>query len=261
MPAFSASLATYTLATFVAFGVFVFIAPVPAAGARALAAEGGLWTMPFAVAFIVGSMLTPLIARRVRTECADGRGSSACGDRFRGRWNQVGDLRMQLLVTDCSTIYSLGLAPVFTLATDMIVGTAPPERAGAASAISETGSELGGALGIAILGSLGTAVYRGGFVTDVASRIPSDVLDAARGTLGAAVVAADQLPSDLQVELLSMARAAFTDAMQLAAVISVAIVIITASLLAVLLRRRHVRESGAAFSGGGAPTALDSCAA
>lgn len=41
----------------------------------------------------------------------------------------------------------IGLAPVFTLATDMIVGTAPPERAGAASAISETGSELGGAQG------------------------------------------------------------------------------------------------------------------
>ncbi len=42
----------------------------------------------------------------------------------------------------------------------MIVTSAPAERAGAASAISETGTELGGAVGIAIIGSIGTAVYR-----------------------------------------------------------------------------------------------------
>jgi DHA2 family multidrug resistance protein-like MFS transporter len=41
------------------------------------------------------------------------------------------------------------------------VGSAPPERAGAASGISETSSELGGALGLALLGTIGTAVYRG----------------------------------------------------------------------------------------------------
>ena len=58
---------------------------------------------------------------------------------------------------------SLGLAPVFTLTTDLIIGAAPPERAGAASAISETSSEFGGALGIALLGALATAVYGNAF--------------------------------------------------------------------------------------------------
>jgi MFS transporter, DHA2 family, multidrug resistance protein len=56
-------------------------------------------------------------------------------------------------------LQSIGLAPVFTLTNDLIMATAPPERAGAASGISETASELGGALGIALLGSLATAVY------------------------------------------------------------------------------------------------------
>ena len=46
---------------------------------------------------------------------------------------------------------ALGLAPVFTLAADLMVSTAPPERAGAAAGISETSSEFGGALGIAVL--------------------------------------------------------------------------------------------------------------
>src|SRR5205807_8288742 len=52
------------------------------------------------------------------------------------------------------------LAPAFTLSTDLVIGSAPPERAGAAAALSETGSELGGALGIAILGTIGTGGYR-----------------------------------------------------------------------------------------------------
>jgi DHA2 family multidrug resistance protein-like MFS transporter len=56
-------------------------------------------------------------------------------------------------------LQSLGMAPVFTLTNDLIIGTAPPEQAGAASGISETASELGGALGIALLGSLATAVF------------------------------------------------------------------------------------------------------
>ena len=56
-----------------------------------------------------------------------------------------------------------------------IVGAAPPERAGSASAISETGAELGGALGVAVLGSIGTAIYRGG----VADAVPGDVPAAA----------------------------------------------------------------------------------
>jgi MFS transporter, DHA2 family, multidrug resistance protein len=59
-----------------------------------------------------------------------------------------------------SVVFSLALAPVDTLATDLTVGAAPPERAGAASALAETSAEFGGALGIAILGVIGTAVYR-----------------------------------------------------------------------------------------------------
>ena len=88
-----------------------------------------------------------------------------------------------------------GLAPVFTLATDLVVGAAPPERAGAASAISETGAELGGALGIAVLGSIGTAVYRGQMADAVPAGVPPEAAEAARDTLGGAVAAAADLPA------------------------------------------------------------------
>jgi len=66
-----------------------------------------------------------------------------------------------------SVIYSLEICPAVVLATDLVVSSAPAERAGSAAAISETSAELGGALGIAILGSIGTAVYRRGMVDGI----------------------------------------------------------------------------------------------
>ena len=87
-------------------------------------------------------------------------------------------------------MFALGLAPVFTLTTDLVVGSAPPERAGAASAISETSAEFGGALGIAIFGSIGVAIYRMMLGDALPTGVPVQAADAARATLGGAVVAA-----------------------------------------------------------------------
>lgn len=86
-------------------------------------------------------------------------------------------------------ILSLGLAPVFTLSTDLIIGTAPPERAGSASGLSETSSELGGALGIAVLGSLVTAIYRS-MMASQPPGVPQAAAQVARDTLGGAVTIA-----------------------------------------------------------------------
>jgi DHA2 family multidrug resistance protein-like MFS transporter len=137
-----------------------------------------------------------------------------------------------------SVILTLGVAPVGTLATDIVVGSAPPEQAGAASGISETGAEFGGALGIAVLGSIGTAVYR----IQVADAVPADAAEAARDTLGGAVAAADRLPDQLGARLLDTAREAFTQGLQLSAITSAALVMGMAILVLILLR--HIRASG-----------------
>ena len=157
-PAFSASLATYTLGTFVAFGSFLFIAQYLQRVLGLTPLQAGLWLLPFFAGWISGSMLAPLIARWLRPAFALSAGLVLAAGGFGLLTRVDGGSALPVLVTG-SLLVSLGLAPVFTLATDVIVGAAPPERAGAASAISETGSELGGALGIALLGSLATAVY------------------------------------------------------------------------------------------------------
>jgi DHA2 family multidrug resistance protein-like MFS transporter len=135
-----------------------------------------------------------------------------------------------------SVAFSLGSAPMTTLATDLMVGTAPPERAGAASAISETSSEFGGALGIAILGSIGSAVYRGQMADAIPAGVPPQAAEAARDTLGGALAVAEQLSDQLGGPLVEAARQAFTSGLQLAFAISAAIAVGIAILVAVLLR-------------------------
>jgi DHA2 family multidrug resistance protein-like MFS transporter len=143
---------------------------------------------------------------------------------------------LTLLVTG-SVLFSLALAPVDTLATDLAVGAAPPERAGAASALAETSAEFGGALGIAILGVIGTGVYRGQMTDNLPAGIPGEAATPARDTLGGAVAAAGQLPDQLAHALLQAACQAFTQGLHLAFAISAAAALGVAVLAAILLQR------------------------
>jgi DHA2 family multidrug resistance protein-like MFS transporter len=134
-------------------------------------------------------------------------------------------------------VYSVGISPVVILATDLIVGSAPVERAGSASAISETSSEFGGALGIAILGSIGTAVYRSSMADAVSDGVAPEAAEAARGTLGGALAVAERLPGQLGTELIGTAREAFVQAFELAAAICAALALATAVVAVFLLGR------------------------
>jgi MFS transporter, DHA2 family, multidrug resistance protein len=122
--------------------------------------EAGLWTVPHAAAFIVGALLTPLFVRWIRPGFVIAGGLAVAGAGFVVLARVDGDSALAPVVTG-SVVFALGLAPVYTLAADLMVGAAPPERAGGAAGISETSSGFGGALGIAALGAAGTAVYRG----------------------------------------------------------------------------------------------------
>jgi MFS transporter, DHA2 family, multidrug resistance protein len=258
-PAFSASLAAFMLSIFVIAGIFLFLAQYLQLVLGLSPLQAGLWTVPSAGGLIAGSMLAPLIVRRVRPAfvMAGGLALSAVGF---GMLIQVNAASGLAILVIGSVVFSLGVAPVGTLASDIIVGSAPPERAGAASGISETSAELGGALGIAVLGSVGTAVYRSEVTGAVPADVPPAAAEAARDTLGGAVAAAEELPDPLGAELLDAAREAFTQALQLTAITSAAIVVGVAILAAVVLR--DVRkgsgpegqpEPGGAIAGGKVP--------
>src|SRR5439155_18664687 len=131
-------------------------------------------------------------------------------------------------------------APVFTLTNDTIIATAPPERAGAAAGISETSSELGGALGIAMLGSLGAALYRGAMTDAVPLTLSPEAIEAARGTLGGALAVASALPNDVRVELLDGARAAFSLGLRVTAAVRASLILVMAVFVTLRMRRCSV---------------------
>ncbi len=218
--AFSAALVLYLLGTFVVFGAYVFIAQYLQLVLGLSPLQAGLATMPSMLGFVVGSFLVPRIARRFGPAftMAGGLALAAAGFAVLTQVEKTSGLAIIIIA---SILYSVGISPVVILATDLIIGSAPVDRAGAASALSETSSELGGALGIAILGSIGVAVYRAA----MAQSVPI-----ARATLGGAVAVAQGLPAHLGVELLATARGAFAHALELIAAICAVIALLMVPL-------------------------------
>jgi DHA2 family multidrug resistance protein-like MFS transporter len=235
--AFSASLGNYLLGIFVVVGYFLFIAQYLQLILGLSPLIAALWSLPSAAGFVVGSIIAPKIIHRFRPAVIMGVGMAvaAIGTAMLIGL-QLDGLGSLLLITAASVVISLGLAPVITLATELIVGSAPPEQAGAATGISETGGELGGALGIAILGSVGTAVYRTEVAEMLPSGIPAEAADAARDTLGGALAIAQTLPDALASGLVATAQTAFVDALHLVAAVAAVGAVVTAIGAALALR-------------------------
>ena len=241
---FSAALGVNFLSVFVMVGYFLFVAQFLQLVLGLSPLEAGIWSVPSAIGFVVGSNLAPRVVRAVRPPHVIGGGLaiSAAG---LAMLTQAGvpDPNLALaMVVAASVVISIGLAPVFGLTTELIVGSAPPERAGAASGISETGAELGAALGISVLGSIGVAIYRARVGDGLPSGIPADAAAAARDTLGGAVAAAAELPTALGAAVLDVARSAFVDGMVATAALA-AFLAVGVAVYAVLALR-HVRTTG-----------------
>ncbi len=242
VPAFSTALATYTLGILVVFGTELFLAQYLQLVLGLSALQAGLWSMPSGLGFVVGSMLAPVLARRVQPASVITSGLALAAVGF-GLLTQLDATAGLAVLVTGTVVFSLGIAPAATLATDLVVGAAPPERAGAAAAISETGSELGGALGIAIMGVIGAAVYRARVADAVPAELPHGAAVAARDTLGGALAAVGQLPDRLGEPLLDTAREAFTQGLHVVAGISAAVAMGGAILAAVLLRGVHTNSA------------------
>lgn len=191
------------LGVFFMFGWFVLLGQYYQLVAGMGPLDAGLWSTPSAIMFTAGSFATPALARRIKRVdlLAGGLVLSAIG--FIGLGLSSGFYGVLL-----SSLLLVGFTPVIALTTEIIVTSAPPERAGAAAALSETANELGGALGIGVLGSLGTLIYRSKMAGVIAA-LPPDLARVAGATLGGAADAVKSLPADQAERTLSAARDAF----------------------------------------------------
>ncbi|WP_371497906.1 MFS transporter [Kitasatospora sp. NBC_00374] len=153
------------------------------------------------------------------------------------------DTPLALILTAAGVI-AAGAVGTMTLTAEMVVSAAPAERAGAASATSETASELGSSLGIALLGAAGAAIYRTQLDGRMPAGLPADAARAAQDTLGGAVTVAGRISGPAGTELLAAGRAAFADGMHVAAVAGLLIM-----LGAALAANRLMRHLPAAPAG------------
>ncbi len=236
LPSFGAALATNVITLFVAFGFFLFIAQYFQLVLGLSPLEAGLWTLPSGIVFVLGSLAGPLLARRfgIPAVIIGGLGCSVAGFALLG---QLGDLSFAWLMVGY-TVFCIGLAPIGALTTDLVMSTVPPERAGVASGMSETSFEFGGALGIAVLGSIVTAMYRVGIEAALPAGLPPDAMAAARDTLGGALGAARDL-GPAGEPMLAAARAVYTRTLEQAAWICAGMSLAAMLVLRSLRRRLH----------------------
>jgi EmrB/QacA subfamily drug resistance transporter len=126
-----------------------------------------------------------------------------------------------LLLIGCA-VMSCGIVTVMALVSDLALSAAPPRRASSAASLLETGQEFGGAMGMALLGALATAVYT--------ADMPASAPENARKTLAGAVATGDD-------SLISIGRDAFVHSMRYASVAGAVLLLVGAVLAAALLRR------------------------
>jgi MFS transporter, DHA2 family, multidrug resistance protein len=193
----------------------------------------GLWMGPPALAMLLAGMTAPLLARRIRpgNVIAAALGLSVVGYLMLARADQA--LHGVALVTAAFSLVYLGLGTIAALGTDLVVGAAPGDKAGSASAMSETVQELGLAVGIATLGSLAAVVYRRCMAQTLPSDLPEPLARAAGDSLWAASAVGQQLPADV----LAQARTAFVTGLTASAVAAAIAIGALALLSAVALGR------------------------
>ena len=209
----NAALVTNLLGIFIAFGYFLFVAQYLQLVLGLTPLEAGLWSLPSAAGFIIGSnisLLRPPLPTLVRARDFVGGGfwRFACADPSRRQpGSRAGGRRIGGdLARHVARVHTHHRARR---------RQRTPRRPRAASGISETGAELGGALGIAVLGSIGAAVYRR--PRNAASRSPSRGGTGRARNVGRSGRCIQDLPESVGTAMLDSAREAFVQGLQVTA--------------------------------------------
>ncbi|MFI5743492.1 MFS transporter [Streptomyces anulatus] len=188
-------------------------------GLSALAAA--LWMLPSVVGVFVGLALAGKAAVRLSPASVVALGLAAAGTAI----VSLTGSGPVLLVTG-SMVTAVGVGVVALLSTDIVLAAAPPERAGAASALAETSTELGAALGVATLGTLSTALYQAGLPEQFPDSVPlADALQQANGHGGAVADAV---------------REAFTHSLQITMLTAAALLLAASAAAFLVLRGIHL---------------------
>ncbi|GAA4547403.1 MFS transporter [Amycolatopsis samaneae] len=232
--AFGAAVSIMLVGALTMGGVFLLVSQYLQLVAGLSAVEAGLLLVPQAGAVVVGSLIAPRLARRFRPEFVLGFGMLVAAAGILLFTQAAGASGVAFVVVGMS-IAGFGMGPQGVLCTEMVVSSVPPEKAGAASAMSETSAEFGIAMGIAVFGSVGTAVYRDRIA--VPAPVPAEAAAQASDSIAGALRVASTLPGSLADGVLATARDAFASGLHAVAGIGSAVVVVFAVVGMIALRK------------------------
>ncbi|MFF5031163.1 MFS transporter [Nocardia salmonicida] len=224
LPRFRVAVFTNLLAVFALAGVLFFGSQYLQLVLGRTPLQAGLLMLPGLAASVLGSLAAALLVRRWRATVV------LAGALVVAALGTAAFLAVDVVSGAEAFVLGfvgigLGAGVAMTVAADLVVGSAPAERAGAAAAISETAYETGLALGVALLGSTVMAIFRRGL--DL-SLLPDDAVATASGSLSGAVEVAAELPAAVAQEFLSSANQAFVSGIHLTVVGIVAVLLFAA---------------------------------
>ncbi|MEO3875074.1 MFS transporter [Nonomuraea sp. B12E4] len=192
--------------------------------------QAGLAQIPGGLSGAVGGVLAAKLIHRIGRNGVVALGLAMNAGAFL-YYSTLGTELNYLVLLPVMIIGGLGIGFAFTVNNDNVLATAPRERAGAAAAVSETAFELGGALGIAILGTVLNSAYRANLV--LPAGVPGE---AARESIAGAVGTAATLPPDQAGRLVQAAQAAFIEGVHLTSLVTAGLLAVVAVLALVGLR-------------------------
>ncbi len=203
---------TITSAFLVMFGMFFVLTQYLQFALDYTPLQAAVRTLPFAPAMILVAPRGPALAARI------GAGKTMALGMLT---STVGLTAFGFMTVDTPylpigialVIAAGGMALIFPTATEAIISSLPQNKAGVASAMNDATREVGGAIGIALLGTLLSSGYRNG-LGDVSSQLPAETAEIFEDNVGAALAVAGQLPDGAALE--AIARDAFVEGMQLA---------------------------------------------
>ena len=239
---FSVGSATVTVSFFVMFGFF-FLFSLYLQFARGYSPlDAGLATLPFAVAFVIVSPRSAALAERIGSGRTIAYGFATVGIGM-VLMAMIGVETPYLVLVIGMVLLSAGMAIVAAPATSGIMNAVPMSKAGVGSAVNDTTRELGGALGIAVFGSIVNSAYRANIDLSGLGLSSSEAAQAEE-SIGGAAATATTATGDVGPNLVERSASAFTDAFNLASIISAVIVVASAAIVAHTFTR--TKEANAA---------------
>ncbi|TQL01733.1 MFS transporter [Cellulomonas sp. SLBN-39] len=233
-PVFAASVGANFTASFALAGLVLVVSQVLQLVVGLSPRAAGTALLPGAVASITAGLVAVRLVRVVPRHLLVPVGMLLAAAGYGLGALVAGDARVGGIVAVFALV-GAGVGLAETLTNDAILASVPPERAGAASGISETSYELGASLGVAVLGSVVAAVYRADLT--LPGTLDAAQADVARQTLGGAVAVADGLPDALGAQVLTAAQDAFSHGVGVTSAVAAVVLAGVALLVGRVLRR------------------------